>query len=350
MQLIQDGESSKKLYAIPCLIRSQDGVELSAGTVIEFQLKIYIVKQIFISNDLQNIYIECTQADPTHLEEELMLEPEEVELVPETNLSDVLKHRSKRAAQENCQILMPSLAGYPFHIKRIVRKHLLIRKLRKTVRQFLKSHDYSQTKNLKIGLIDFDHDMKLLSLFPSPMQQQTSKLSHRIEETYSVIDDLLGSRWDIEEQEQGFRVVLTLDIKISSSFEINLIVQGGLCHDQADTDDYRQQYFRKKVDFTKAEEVIVDEEAFSHSKAMSLLDTPNAAPLPHQDKHLSESGSSRPQSRVSGRTHSTIASSARGPRLQGYLSSQYNEVKCPFPNTLQFGTVPEVITNDEDID
>ena len=71
-------------------------------------------------------------------------------------------------------------------------------------------------------------------------------------------------------------------------------------------------------------------------------------------QYLSESGSSRPLSRFS---HSTVASSRAtgGPRLQGFLqkeirSSTDDIPKCPFPNEWQFGTVPEVITNDDDID
>ena len=69
---------------------------------------------------------------------------------------------------------------------------------------------------------------------------------------------------------------------------------------------------------------------------------------------LSGSESSRAQSRFSGISHSTGAS--RLPRLQGFfqrgqvLAKTEEVVQCPFPNDWQFGTVPEVIANDEEVD
>lgn len=335
------------MYAIPCLIRNSDGVELSAGTVIDFQLKIYIVKHIFISNDLQNTYIQCTDPNLNH-EEELMLEPDELDVLPLSSLSDVVKHRSKKVAQDNCTILMHSLAFYPFHIKRVVRKHLLLRKIRKTIRYFLTGHEV--VRNFKIGLLDFDHDLELLGM------QHISKLSHRIEETCSVIDEILAPKWDIANLETvAFRIILTLDIKITSNFEINLIVQAGICYEEPDKDDYRQQFLRHSLRRSTSRTLAVHEEVEKsaseealNQSTITLLDTPTVPP--DHAKHLSESGSSRPQSRISGRSHSTVASS-RGPRLQGFLqNSNHNEPKCPFPNSLLYSTVPEVITNDEDID
>ena len=338
------------MYALPCLIRSSDGVELSAGTVIEFQLKIYIVKHIFISNDLQNIYIECTDPNLNH-EEELMLEPNELDVLPLSSLSDVIKHRSKKVAQDNCTLLMHTLVYYPFHIRRVARKHLLLRKIRKTIRHFLKGHEV--VRNFKIGLLDFDHDLKLLGM------QHISKLSHRIEETSSVIDEILAPKWDMANLENvAFRIILNLDIKITSNFEINLIAQAGICHEEADMDDYRQQFLRNSLRKSASRELGIQNEEVVENFAstgealnqstLTLLDTPTI-PGDHA-KHLSESGSSRPQSRISGRSHSTVASS-RGPRLQGFLqNSNHNDPKCPFPNSLLYSTVPEVITNDEDID
>lgn len=78
---------------------------------------------------------------------------------------------------------------------------------------------------------------------------------------------------------------------------------------------------------------------------------------------MSESGNS--SCRTDTRSFASQSTASTRPRLQGLFQtgpfinnqrlSKNNddsqiEQQCPFPNEWQFGTVPEVITNDEDID
>ncbi len=112
-----------------------------------------------------------------------------------------------------------------------------------------------------------------------------------------------------------------------------------------------------------------NDEGFSHLEESTMLDEKKEDKLSPASaggdisktritngKVLSESGSSRPQSRssrISGVSGSTTASRLR---LQGYFQKATSvnggavDAQCPFPNEWQFGTVPEVITNDDDVD
>ena len=116
---MQEGENSKQLYPIPSVIRFSDGEYFETGNVINFGLKMYIIKSIYISNDLQMIHVAVLDPEIT-LEEELMLKLEELAKVPDRSDDNaVLNLKCKKAAQENRSVLLPILYQYPFHIKRI---------------------------------------------------------------------------------------------------------------------------------------------------------------------------------------------------------------------------------------
>ena len=83
----------------------------------------YIIKSIYISNDLQMINVAVFDPEIT-LEEELMLKLEELIKVQASDIPDrsddaVLLFKCRKAAQENRSVLLPILYQYPFHIKRI---------------------------------------------------------------------------------------------------------------------------------------------------------------------------------------------------------------------------------------
>ena len=110
-----EGEATKKLFPIPCAIRFSDGEYFEAGTVINFGLKLYIIKRIFISNDLQAINVAVSDPEAI-LEEELMLELDELLTVPTENINDILTHKCRKAAQDNRSNLEPIVCHFPFHI------------------------------------------------------------------------------------------------------------------------------------------------------------------------------------------------------------------------------------------
>lgn len=222
-------------------------------------------------------------------------------------------------------------------------------------------------RNFTIGPLDFDHDLQILGM---SQMQQPAKLSYRIESESELFDELLAARWDLNPQqsngEQTFRIIVSLEIKTTTNFEINFIAQAATCQEELNLEDYRHQYlnYATRLQPTDSLETSFVLDSFQtpnathhpelhNLTATSTLDTPSN--VNSAVKHLpSESGSSRPLSRFS---HSTMASSrATGTRLQGFFQKEIRNSttddvpKCPFPNEWQFGTVPEVITNDEDID
>ena len=223
------------------------------------------------------------------------------------------------------------------------------------------------------------------------------------------------------------RLILTLDINLNSMGEICVTAHAAMCHEIAQSENYRCQYLRYsqnqydtgiatsslKNDVTSSVELEVknslmwdsfnqNSDRFStplvlntseESKKLNLpaensifeesgntqpvelevknsllwdsfnqnsdrFSTPMVLNTSEESKTLNlqaensifeESGSSRPLSRFSGRTHSTAASK---PRLQGLFQSATlnNKPQCPFPNEWQFGTVPEVVTNNDELD
>ena len=49
---MQDGELANKMHRIPFLVRNKDGQIFNPGSVVNFGLKIFVVKHVLISNDL----------------------------------------------------------------------------------------------------------------------------------------------------------------------------------------------------------------------------------------------------------------------------------------------------------
>ena len=87
--------------------------------------------------------------------------------------------------------LFEDIPYYPLHIKRAVRKHMLISKLRRTIHYFLTGLE--MVGNFNLGLIDWEHDPHFL---------KHSILIYKIEDSKhdgedNDLDVLLGPKWDI---------------------------------------------------------------------------------------------------------------------------------------------------------
>ena len=106
----------------------------------------YIIKSIYISNDLQMTNVAVFDPEVT-LDEELMLKLDELIKMPEHRgrHDDVLRFKCRKAAQENRALLLPIMYQYPFHIKRIARKFLLIQKIRRSMQHLLKGQESNRS-------------------------------------------------------------------------------------------------------------------------------------------------------------------------------------------------------------
>ena len=122
------------------------------------------------------------------------------------------------------------------------RKFLLIQKIRRAIQHFLRVQ-HENTKTFTLGPLDFDHDLQILGMSLSPMQQP-SKLSYRIENGSDMLDEILAPNWDLNRVENGFRIITSLDIKTTTNFEISFIAQAATCPEEIDLEDYRHQYLR----------------------------------------------------------------------------------------------------------
>ena len=87
--------------------------------------------------------------------------------------------------------LFEDIPCYPLHIQRVVRKHMLISKLRRTIHYFLTG--LAMVGNFNLGLIDWEHDPHIL---------KHSILVYKIEDSQhdtevNELDALLGPKWDM---------------------------------------------------------------------------------------------------------------------------------------------------------
>ena len=87
--------------------------------------------------------------------------------------------------------LFEDIPYYPLHIKKAVRKHMLISKLRRTIHYFLTGLE--MVGNFNLGLIDWEHDPTLL---------KQTRLVYKIEDSHcdsdtNEFDNLLGPKWDM---------------------------------------------------------------------------------------------------------------------------------------------------------
>lgn len=394
------------MLKIPHLVRLSDGASFSPGTVVNFGLKVYIIRHVYISNDLLKYYVmvvDVSNSDNdngSYIDEEIMLNLDEITVMDNWQLSERLTNISKNVATDSFSELLGEICHYPMHVKKVIRRHALVSAMRRNIQFFLLGHE--MVGNLNLGLVDLDLDPHILSL-----SSKRPRLIYHIEESDDeTFDQLLGCRWDMVDLSKtidGYRIILTLEIEINSMGEICLTAHGATCSEtpsQEGDKEYRQQYLRFSSSNIQSVNQASDNSAtFSrlcdsegnrdNSIQWESFNVPNAAersstpvlqsssaenttptvsrilekvqvivdpassPDIKKGPNISDSGSSRAPSRCfSIRSHSTAASAK--PRLQGIFQGQITNVnnnpQCPFPDDWQYGTVPEVVTNDEDID
>jgi len=439
--IIKDGELAKRMQRIPCVVHK--GESFRPGTPVNFGLKIFVVKHVFISNDLMKCSLMVTNVanehDKSNITEEIMLDLDEVIPMQNWELSESLQAVSKSVASISYSELFDDIPHYPLHIKREMRKHMLISKLRRTIHYFLTGLE--MVGNFNLGLIDWEHDPHFIKRSILMYKIEDSKHDSEVNE----FDILLGPKWDMVDMSvtmDSFRIVLTMEIKINTNGELCVTGHAATCALVPDTNGcaYRAQYLRyssechsevsepcnrvgalsqnserKPEDGTESiaenrtsliwdsfnaqkepdmfsTPMVQDDITASSSEENSILSTraqayttTDVSSVVTTDysvvqaytttdvssvttdysvvvKTMSESGnSSLNQSRVS---QSTAGTASTRPRLQGLFqtgplvnnqrvkktSDPQLQQQCPFPNEWQFGTVPEVITNDEDID
>lgn len=280
-------------------------------------------------------------------------------------------------------------------------------KFRRTIQHFLEGLEMTTTVNL--GLIDYNNDPRILGL-----SRENPQIIYRIEDKNPhFFDTFLGQNWDVVDLTtmDSYRVILTLELKVTSGSDLCLTAHGVLCNEKPSLKniEYREQYLIKaaeksimtipeenqdnsKEDDTNRNSLLWDsfngnirqerlstpiaeensEEEAENLKKMeastitiqaSMNETTEAIEVKDVDvkpnlntSTFSEaSGSSRPQSRFSSISHSTAASKTR---IQGFFQKvpgatatiNENAIQCPYPSDWQFSTVPEVITNDDEVD
>jgi hypothetical protein len=344
--------------------------------------------------------------------------------MPRWKMAEALNQVSKTMSNDSNLQLLDEIQSYPNHMKKTIRKFILVSKIRTYIQNFL--HGLEMIGSVNLGPLDWAHDPVVLGL-----TSMSPKIIYRIEDDSNTglsVDQLLGPMWDMVDLKptvEGYRIILTLEIIVSTLGDICVTTHAAMCSEGPDLDHrcYRQQYLKftleqsmehcsaralssvplspdqdhdlnktslmwdsfsregfllstplihdhqncvtndETANTTTAAQVdqdhsIEDEKEFSEEQKDSfetpiILKTEVAA---NSRNNLSDSGSSRPQSRFSGVSHSTTTTSRL--RLQGFFQKtssipgarQDEGPQCPFPNEWQYGTVPEVITNDEDID
>lgn len=391
------------MLKVPHLVRLSDGACFSPGTVVNFGLKVFIIRHVYVSNDLLKNYVMVVDvSNPdndsgSYIDEEIMLNLDEIIPMESWQLSDRLTNISKNVATDSYSELFGEIRHYPMHVKKVVRRHSLISAMRRAIQFFLLGHE--MVGNLNLGLVDLDHDPLILNL-----STKRPRLIYHIEESDDeTFDKLLGSRWDMVDLTKtidGYRIILTLEVEINSMGEICLTAHGATCNEIPQGEEYRQQYLRfsssniqsvnrdsensatfsRICDSEGNRDASIQWESFNIANAdtersstpvmpsssedqptmlprilehVQVIVEPASSPEIKKGPNVSDSGSSRAASRCySIRSHST-ATSAK-PRLQGIFQGQItninNNPQCPFPDDWQYGTVPEVVTNDEDID
>ena len=112
-------------------IRKEDGQIFAPGTVINHGLRVLVVQDVTISNDLKNLTL--VAKDPSHslIKEEIILEiNDDVTVVPTWDLSEDLALKAKEISSEaNHELFTEMYYFYPSHIKQIARTFMLIGKI-----------------------------------------------------------------------------------------------------------------------------------------------------------------------------------------------------------------------------
>ena len=103
LQVIKDGELAKQMQRIPCVVH--EGESFRPGTPVNFGLKVFVVKHVFISNDLMKCSLMVTNAanehDNSKITEEIMLNLEEVIPMQNWELSETMQALSKSVASNS---------------------------------------------------------------------------------------------------------------------------------------------------------------------------------------------------------------------------------------------------------
>lgn len=395
------------MFKIPVIVRKEDGAVFKPGTVAHFGLKVVVVKHVHLSNDLQKMTLSVTESDSHEdvIPEELILALDEASPISKWQLEEPYLSLSKDIAADSTLELLNDMYLTPLHVKHVARKMTLAARVRHKVQHFLQGME--MIGSINIGLLDWDHDPMIFGF-----NSTCSKFTYRIEDCnanlgINSIDDFLGSNWDVFDLSaamESFRIILTLEIYVNDNSDICITAHAAMCQEKPDLSKhgYRSQYLRLSNENSNSirhsmstlpmspEQEAADNktsllwDSFSMRKEPYRLSTPMLGDSPDDTEaqgdtlmeekenpnntttsseekvlrfkmpahNASGSDSSRAQSRFSGISHSTGASR---PRLQGFFQRGQNvkteEVQqCPFPNDWQFGTVPEVITNDEEVD
>ena len=190
-------------------------------------------------------------------------------------------------------------------------------------------HSYALSNQLKKSFYFYNFTGSLIWDSFNLLQKESNRLSTPIiEETFDEENDNI-----IKTDKPDVGDVSTIQ---NTSFE-NMMEE-------------REKTFPSEIHNAKHETSHGDDNNQNQSPAID-----SATGLANTSVILSESGSSRAQSRYSTLSHSTAASR---PRLQGFFqkgalvanNSDNSAMQCPYPSDWQYGTVPEVITNSEEID
>jgi len=247
--LIKDGEPAKAMKRIPCVVH--EGESYTPGTTVNFGLKIFVVKHVFISNDLMKCSLMVTnvanETDNSYISEEIMLGLDEVIPMQDWELSEQLQTVCKNVASNSYSELFEDIPCYPLHIQRVVRKHMLISKLRRTIHYFLTG--LAMVGNFNLGLIDWEHDPHILKHTILVYKIEDSQHDTEVNE----LDVLLGPKWDMVDMSvtmDSFRIVLTMEIKININGELCVTGHAATCALVPDTNgcEYRAQYLKHSIE------------------------------------------------------------------------------------------------------
>lgn len=233
---VTSGSTGEQVYRLPIYLR-RDGVVIKLGYLMKKSGVeiLYIVREILASEHMKNITvilspIEYGEAGVAKMKEELhVVDVEEV---------NPLKGRmmSLELARDGMRKVATSIARYPLHIQRLLRKHQLATQIRNSVQKFLAG--FSLARSTNIGCVDWRLDPGLLGL-----ERETDfSLEYRVERfaggIMSHLDLLLGKGWDVRKVGGGFRVIMTLELSVDVNQQIRLDTHATLCQGELDT-NYR---------------------------------------------------------------------------------------------------------------
>ena len=240
---------------IPFLVRMTDGAIFHTGQVVNYGLKIFIVKFCFVSNDLQKksvMVIDAAVAERSKqdeiVEEEMMLDLEEIIPMSTWQLSPVHISLAKELSSNSFQELFNEIGTFPHHIQREIRKHSLIAMIRRNIQYFCQGLE--MVANMNLGLINWEHDIELLQL-----SSKKPELLYRIEEEEEeeekkFIDQFLGPQWDLADLSpaiEGYRIILMFELSINNNAELSILAHATTCNAKPEA-FYRSQYLKLSQD------------------------------------------------------------------------------------------------------